>query len=137
MANGRGASTDPPTLYAPPPAPPPYPSPTPGPAPLPTPPPEPDPIPPPDPVPLEAAMVGRAAVAGTPRFGAEAAIWICGGATIVGSAASFGCSLRTRITGGVICCSATRGILPRGAWSLSRSPPPPPPPACLVANGNA
>ena len=40
-------------------------------------------------------MVGRAGAAGSPRFGVEAAIWICGGATTVGSAVSFGCSLRT------------------------------------------
>src|SRR4051812_17712139 len=120
----RGAETPPPTRYGPPPTPPPHPGPTPGPRPEPTPPPLPDPIPLPDPVPFDGGP--STPDSGSPRLFMFAVM--IGGATTVGSTASFGSLLRMTTAGGVICCRDCFGSAPFVACNLSRSPPPPPPP---------
>src|ERR1035441_8684081 len=89
---GRGAETPPPTRNAPPPVPPPFPGPKPGPCPVPIPPPLPVPIPPPNPVPFDG---GWSIVESGLPIGDVAGTVSAGGPTIVGSAESFGRSLRT------------------------------------------
>jgi hypothetical protein len=67
-------------------------------------------------MPFDAGPEGSFAI-GSPRFGNAWFVgsFTCGGITTVGSASSFGCSLRMTIAGGVICSIASLGNLPLGA----------------------